>query len=496
MPPEPDATCAAAQDLAARGWPVMPVRPHSKDPITAHGVKDATTDERTILHWFDKWPDANLAVATGAPGPTVLDVDDLDKGRSALGELERIGAPEVASPRGRHLYFRGSTHGTIKLDYGELRSRGSYIVCPPSVHPSGKSYVWLVEPGGPLIEVPQFVAGDKQAAGAGVFEAPKEKVGHGGRHDHLKDFAVRLVRSGVLDPNTIARMLAIEYQASCVTTPPAKPDEFDKLAVWAARSAIAARERKRAQDPEQDKQTESGITHPPSRDAPLNEHRDYVTAAGGWAPVEVADVIRDGIRPVDGLRIVLTNGIVIEFAHQGDITARGIWDKTLRLATNGHADPPQLKGWELSKVLGSLCILAVAPVAQFEADDLSAFLGDFLELVEPLTGHGIEDSAGRYELIAALRARPQWNPREAKPETTTKPVLVVDAQTGVEYLRAGEIWSYMAHRGVGLSAAQFPGRMTGVGLTRVEVNGRESAAAGRTGASRQKAHIQLYRIET
>src|SRR3954469_23248854 len=105
MPPDPDATREAAQALAARGWPVMPVRVDGKDPLTPHGVKDATTDERTILHWFDKWPTANLAAATGAPGPTVLDVDDLDRGAKVLAELKQTRAPEVATARGRHLYF-------------------------------------------------------------------------------------------------------------------------------------------------------------------------------------------------------------------------------------------------------------------------------------------------------------------------------------------------------------------------------------------------------
>jgi hypothetical protein len=492
MPPDPDAIRTAAQDLAARGWPVMPVQADGKEPLTRHGVKDATTDERTILHWLDRWPDANLGVATGAPGPTVLDIDNLDKGRHVLVDLERLGMPQVATTRGRHLYFRGATQGTIKLDYGELRGRGSYVVCPPSIHPSGKQYTWLVEPGGPLHDVPAHIIGDKQTAGAGTFDVPREKISHGGRHDHLKDFAVRLIRAGVLDPPTIARMLEAEYQASCVTTPPAKPDEFEKLAAWAARSAIAGRERQRATQPEPTL-TESGIRTPPNRDAPLNEHRDYLAAAGGWAPIGIADVIRDGGRPIDALRIVLTNGQVVEFSHQGDITTRGTWDRTLRLATNGIADPPNLKGWELSKVLSSLCILASAPAAQLEADDLQSFFGDFLELVEPLTGHTLRDSTSRYELIVAVRARPAWNPRDVS--AGAAPVLVVDEEDGLEYVRAGDVWRYMSYQNVGIAPTAFPGRMNSIGLTRVAIDGRESPAPGRTGSGRQKARMQLYRIE-
>src|SRR5262245_17069661 len=80
-----------ALSYAARGWPVLAC--HSvqdgrcscgntacehagKHPRTAHGVKDATTDPATITAWWQQWPDANVAIATGAvSGLVIIDVD-------------------------------------------------------------------------------------------------------------------------------------------------------------------------------------------------------------------------------------------------------------------------------------------------------------------------------------------------------------------------------------------------------------------------------------
>ena len=70
-----DATLRRALAYAARGWPVFPCQPGHKIPATAHGYLDATTDPEQITAWFTRHPGRNLAIATGAPGPDVLDVD-------------------------------------------------------------------------------------------------------------------------------------------------------------------------------------------------------------------------------------------------------------------------------------------------------------------------------------------------------------------------------------------------------------------------------------
>ena len=60
-------------------WPVFPLKPHGKDPLTAHGYKDATVDEKQIREWAKKWPDANIGIPTGIRF-WVLDIDPRNGG--------------------------------------------------------------------------------------------------------------------------------------------------------------------------------------------------------------------------------------------------------------------------------------------------------------------------------------------------------------------------------------------------------------------------------
>jgi Bifunctional DNA primase/polymerase, N-terminal len=89
-----------ALTYAARGWPVFPCQVGQKAPATAHGHLDATTDPAQITAWFSRNPSWNLAIATGAPGPDVLDVDDhgpAGNGYAAFARLSKAGLLDGAA---------------------------------------------------------------------------------------------------------------------------------------------------------------------------------------------------------------------------------------------------------------------------------------------------------------------------------------------------------------------------------------------------------------
>ena len=100
-----DPTLRQALAYARRGWPVFPCQPGQKIPATPHGFRDATTDPDQITGWFTRHPDRNLAIATGAPGPDVLDVDrhgPAGNGYAALSRLRRAGLLDGAAALRAH----------------------------------------------------------------------------------------------------------------------------------------------------------------------------------------------------------------------------------------------------------------------------------------------------------------------------------------------------------------------------------------------------------
>lgn len=232
-----------------RRRPVFPVD-SSKRPLTEHGFKDATTDERTIRRWWTQHPDAGIGTPTG-PNWFVLDSDD----EHALEQLLAEHGPlpptvEVVTPRpGRHFYLLGAvTNASASLPGGiDVRGQGGYVLLPPSPHQHGV-YEWRTAPDeAPIAPAPgwllELLASPANGAGAGEHQAAGELVPHGQRHPYLKDFAIRLTRAGVTDQRRLAAHLDAEFRLSCVANPPPNRGYFDGLAKWATESRIAKRRR-------------------------------------------------------------------------------------------------------------------------------------------------------------------------------------------------------------------------------------------------------------
>jgi hypothetical protein len=158
----PRSTLDAALSYAARGWPVFPCKTTTKEPATPTGFYDASTDPEWVRYWFGTWPDLNVAIRTGYPGPDVLDIDvrRTGTGWAALHRLNRAGLLAgaqrlVRTPStGLHAYFVGTGQpcGRLKAHHVDLKATGGYVLAPPS-------YVITDDYSGPYVHV-----GDRDAS--------------------------------------------------------------------------------------------------------------------------------------------------------------------------------------------------------------------------------------------------------------------------------------------------------------------------------------------
>lgn len=133
---------AAARAYAEASWPVFPIVPNAKNPLTAHGFKEATTDLATIdLWWGTYFPEANIGFEPDSVGLCVIDID--------LGAKIPIGVGfaygrKVTTPSGgAHLYYAGSLPPTQSKIAPKIDTRGqkSYVLLPPSII-NGVEYLW------------------------------------------------------------------------------------------------------------------------------------------------------------------------------------------------------------------------------------------------------------------------------------------------------------------------------------------------------------------
>lgn len=167
-PTRADTLLRAALTYAARGWAVFPVHTPTDDgcscrrddcgnigkhPRTINGYKDATTDASAIERWWGMWPNANIGIACGASGLTVIDVDPRHGGDETFRDLaQRYGEDltetvvALTGSLGNHYLYRADeppVGSSVNAWEGvDIRGHNGYIVAPPSLHASGRTYEW------------------------------------------------------------------------------------------------------------------------------------------------------------------------------------------------------------------------------------------------------------------------------------------------------------------------------------------------------------------
>ena len=230
----------AAIEYAKKGFAVFPLKYRDKVPLTRNGCKDATTDAAQIKAWWQKYPNANIGLATGAVSQNVFVIDlDIDEDRGIDGyhsledwQREHGDFPEtwtaITGRGGYHLYYRGN--GKIKnragiIDGVDIRGNGGYVVAPPSIHKNGNRYEWEYSPDEFEIakadnNVEYFLNHDDHRQSAS-FTMPNI-VSAGQRNQMLFRFACMMQAKGASDQSVFAATMA-ENESSC--SPPLTEQE-------------------------------------------------------------------------------------------------------------------------------------------------------------------------------------------------------------------------------------------------------------------------------
>src|SRR5262245_53508125 len=104
--PQPN-LARAAEWYAAMGWPVFPLVPRDKKPLTKNGLLAATTDKIVIGDWWAATPAANIGLRMGPEsGLFAIDIDGDDGAQSLTALEEKHGSlpatVEAITNNGRH----------------------------------------------------------------------------------------------------------------------------------------------------------------------------------------------------------------------------------------------------------------------------------------------------------------------------------------------------------------------------------------------------------
>lgn len=219
----------AALEYEAKGYSVIPLKPKDKTPLipswTPFQTERATREQ--IGEWWRTWKDANIGIVTGAvSGLFVVDCDSPEAAtdlKPTLGDMAGVGV--AATGKGFHLYY---AHGDKEYPnkaaikpHVDFRGDGGYVVAPPSIHASGKTYEWAKPINGHLRALPdEFIKLMTAPPGSNGSKAPFDTAGaisglpEGQRDVGMFKLACKLRGADV--PYVVALELCEQAAANCV----------------------------------------------------------------------------------------------------------------------------------------------------------------------------------------------------------------------------------------------------------------------------------------
>jgi hypothetical protein len=247
---------------------------HPRGLLVPHGLLDASKETWQIKLWWQRAPEANLGIE--CTGLIVVDIDPDDGGDESFEKLEAEHGEMPLTWRtltggGEHIFFTcpdgvevSNVVAKTEIKFGrepplgpgiDIRTKGGYVIAPPSRHISGRSYAWSVDhhPANvPLAPSPDWLVERLTA------HTTKSGKGHdpahwaawaGATHSEYRDAAVtrmagKLLRAVSLDPDYVL-ILLLDWNARHCDPPLPEhevQDIFDRICKreikrWEAKNA-------------------------------------------------------------------------------------------------------------------------------------------------------------------------------------------------------------------------------------------------------------------
>lgn len=215
---------------ASIGLRVFPIKEGTKNGHLLKSWKEeATTDSSTINNWWEKWPSADICIATGN-GLLVIDLDvkGEDDGTKTLfewisdnGSLPATAVVITRSGGQHHYYFVEGSYPNSRgfLPGIDIRSDGGYVVAPPST-----GYAWIDQR--PIVCADQTVYDFLDKKNKPRFFTLPDVIPEGSRNDTLFKYAASLQAKGVSD-NQIQEALHKANRERC--TPPLPMEDVQTI---------------------------------------------------------------------------------------------------------------------------------------------------------------------------------------------------------------------------------------------------------------------------
>lgn len=173
IPMHENSLMAAALSYAAIGWEILPCwwaekneagalrcacgNPECKSPakhpiykLVTHGQNSSTRDAGLLKDWWERFPQANIAVFLEPSGLCAIDIDPRNGGLQTIEDIEAQHGPlssdllQFTGGQGEHRVFLAPKNSTLpgQLGSGVDVKLNGYIMLEPSNHISGGSYAW------------------------------------------------------------------------------------------------------------------------------------------------------------------------------------------------------------------------------------------------------------------------------------------------------------------------------------------------------------------